>query len=93
MFFGAFPIVYQQHRGWNEGQGGLAFIGVAIGMIVGALYAIPDNIRYRKLVSKAEGRPVPPEQRLVPSMVGAPWIPTGVSIFSLLTSHFLVVVR
>jgi hypothetical protein len=28
MLFGAFPIVYQQGRGWSPGIGGLAFLGV-----------------------------------------------------------------
>ena len=32
MLFGAFPIVYQQNRGWSPGIGGLSFIGVAVGM-------------------------------------------------------------
>lgn len=31
MMFGAFPIVFQEGRGWNEGVGGLAFLGVAVG--------------------------------------------------------------
>lgn len=31
MLFGAFPIVYQEYRGWSEGIGGLAFLGVAVG--------------------------------------------------------------
>ena len=34
MMFSAFPIVYQQYRGWSEGIGGLAFLGVAVGMIL-----------------------------------------------------------
>ncbi|KAK6407812.1 MFS siderochrome iron transporter 1 [Elasticomyces elasticus] len=33
MLFGAFPIVYQDERGWSPGVGGLAFLGVAVGMI------------------------------------------------------------
>ncbi len=79
MFFGAFPIVYQEYRRWGEGLGGLAFIGVAIGILLGVAYAVPENSRYNKLVSKAKGQILSPEQRLVPAMVGAPWIPIGVS--------------
>lgn len=30
MLFGAFPIVYQQARGWSQGIGGLSFLGVRI---------------------------------------------------------------
>ncbi|KAJ6120857.1 hypothetical protein N7523_005137 [Penicillium sp. IBT 18751x] len=32
MMFAAFPIVYQQGRGWNQGVGGLAFLGIMVGM-------------------------------------------------------------
>ena len=32
MLFAAFPIVYQQVRGWSQGIGGLSFLGVAVGM-------------------------------------------------------------
>ncbi|KAK0976331.1 MFS siderochrome iron transporter 1 [Friedmanniomyces endolithicus] len=31
MLFSAFPIVYQQNRGWSAGIGGLAFLGVVSG--------------------------------------------------------------
>lgn len=31
MLFAAFPIVFQQGRGWNAGVGGLAFLGVLVG--------------------------------------------------------------
>jgi hypothetical protein len=82
MFFGAFPIVYQKERGWSEGLGGLAFVGVALGMLSGVVYAIPENFRYGRLVSKAEGKLAPPEQRLVSAMVAAPCFPIGVSTFA-----------
>lgn len=36
--FGAFPIVYQEERGWSQGVGALPFIGVVIGMMSGVLY-------------------------------------------------------
>lgn len=35
MFFTAFPIVFQEGRGWSTGVGGLAFLGLAGGMILG----------------------------------------------------------
>ena len=40
MLFGAFPIVYQQNRGWSPGIGGLSFIGVAVGMAFAVCYSI-----------------------------------------------------
>lgn len=29
MLFGAFPIVFEQYRGWSQGIGGLSFLGVS----------------------------------------------------------------
>lgn len=40
MCFGAFPIVYQQYRGWSPGIGGLAFLGLAVGMVVAVAYSV-----------------------------------------------------
>jgi hypothetical protein len=30
LLFAAFPIVFQLHRGWSEGIGGLAFLGKSL---------------------------------------------------------------
>jgi hypothetical protein len=79
LFFSAFPIVYQEERAWSEGAGGLEFVGVAIGMLSGVVYAVPQNFRYARSVPKAEGKLVAPEQRLAPTMVAAPFIPVGVN--------------
>lgn len=79
MFFGAFPIVYQQHRGWSEGIGGLSFLGIAVGIGFGIAYMFPDNARYRKLVARGK---LEPEMRLPPAMVGAVAIPAGMFWFA-----------
>ena len=39
LLFGAYPIVFQKVRGWSEGVGGLPFLGVAGGMILGIGFA------------------------------------------------------
>jgi ABC-type uncharacterized transport system permease subunit len=65
MLFGAFPIVFQQERGWSPGIGGLAFLGVLAGFALAVLYAIViENTRYSKKLSR-EGW-LAPEQRLLP---------------------------
>lgn len=76
LFFGAFPIVYQEKRGWNEGQGGLAFLGIAVGMILAVGYSIIENKRYGKLSLEGKARP---EDRLVCAVVGGVAIP--ISLF------------
>lgn len=40
MLFAAFPIVFQQGHGWNAGVGGLAFLGVLVGMLCSVFYYI-----------------------------------------------------
>jgi len=77
MFMGAFPIVYQEMRGWSDGVGGLAFLGLAVGMIIGLLYTIFDNRRYQKL-----GEHATPESRLPPAMIGALVLPASMFAFA-----------
>lgn len=44
------PIVYNEDRRWNDGIGGFVFMGIAVGIILGLIYAIYDNNgRYMKL--------------------------------------------
>ena len=80
MFMAAMPIVYNGDRGWNEGIGGLAFLGIAVGIILGLVYAIYDNTtRYMKLsVSKTATA----ESRLPPAIVGAIALPVGMFAFA-----------
>ena len=85
MCFGAFPIVYQQGRGWSPGIGGLAFIAVAVGFMLALMYIIPDNKRYERAEdeAKARGEPnAPPEARLPPALVGSILLPVGLFWFA-----------
>lgn len=80
MFMGAMPIVYNRDRGWSEGIGGLAFMGIAVGIIVGLGYAIYDNnTRYRTLFAAKKATP---ESRLPPAIVGAVALPVGMFAFA-----------
>lgn len=81
MCFGAFPIVYQQGRGWSPGIGGLAFLGVAVGMLMAVGYSIYDNKRYAALSDKFDGF-APPEARLPLCMVGSVAVPIGLFWFA-----------
>ncbi|KAH8891154.1 MFS general substrate transporter [Thozetella sp. PMI_491] len=78
MFMGAFPIVYSELRGWGAGVGGLAFIGLAVGMILGLAYILfVDQVHYRKL-----GAHPPPEARLPPGIIGGLALPIGMFAFA-----------
>ena len=82
MLFGAYPIVFQQHRSWSEGRGGLAFIGVALGMIVAWLIMFSGNKSYVHRAAKAPGGRLPPEERLKTGMLGAVAVPIGLFWFA-----------
>lgn len=81
MLFSAFPIVYQQNRGWSQGIGGLSFLGVAVGMLIGVGYSIWDNGRYARAEEKHNGE-APPEARLPPGLIGAVALPIGMFWFA-----------
>lgn len=81
MLFAAFPIVYQQNRGWNSGVGGLAFLGIMVGMLFAIAYTIPVNKRFVHIMMKHNGF-APPEARLPPSLVGSVALPIGLFWFA-----------
>ncbi|KAI6087175.1 MFS general substrate transporter [Hypoxylon rubiginosum] len=81
MMFAAFPIVFQQQRGWSPGVGGLAFLGVAVGMMMAVSYSIYDNARYAKVLEANNGR-APPEARLPPALIGSVLLPIGLFWFA-----------
>lgn len=79
--FSAFPIVYQEDRGWSPGIGGLAFLGVAVGMVFAVSYSIWDNKRYAKISDENDGF-APPEARLPITMLGGIMVPIGLFWFA-----------
>ncbi|EKG12692.1 Major facilitator superfamily [Macrophomina phaseolina MS6] len=77
MLFGAFPIVYQQERGWSQGIAGLPFLAVAIGMVLAVVYSVLiEQPRYLRAVKAYHGF-APPEARLPATAVGALALPVG----------------
>ncbi|KAH9883905.1 major facilitator superfamily transporter [Xylariomycetidae sp. FL2044] len=81
LMFAAFPIVFQAQRGWSPGIGGLAFLGIAVGMMFSVGYSIYDNNRYAKVAEKAGGH-APAEARLPPAIIGAVLLPVGLFWFA-----------
>ena len=93
MLFAAFPIVFQENRGWSQGIGGLSFVGIAVGMIMAVLYNVWDNERFKKVETSAINngdRGAPPEARLPPAIVGSVCLPVGLFGFAWVRWSFCV---
>lgn len=82
MFFSAYPIIYQHHRGWSEGIGGLAFLGVAVGMVVAWFCTFPDAFNYTRKLAKSPSGRLAPEERLYIAMFGSIALPVGIFWFA-----------
>ncbi len=65
--FAAYPIVFTTIRGWNMGQTGLAFIGIAVGVLLAV--AVTIRIVKKKAAQIQDGMPEP-EERLPPAVIG-----------------------
>ncbi|KAI0100973.1 MFS general substrate transporter [Nemania sp. FL0031] len=92
LLFAAFPIVYQEGRGWGTGIGGLAFLGILVGMLFATAYTFPENNRYVRVQQKYGGF-APPETRLVPCLGGSVLLPVGLFWFAWTNSpdmHWLI---
>ncbi|OWZ56060.1 multiple drug resistance protein [Cryptococcus neoformans c45] len=79
LFFAAYPIIFQEGRGWNTGVGGLAFLGVLVGTIVSVVVSVfVVNPQYVKVANKKGGR-ADPEDRLPPALWGGILIVIGLA--------------
>ncbi|KAM0263366.1 hypothetical protein ACHAQJ_001222 [Trichoderma viride] len=80
-FFESFPLVYPVIYGFNEGETGLAFMSVIVGLAI----SIPGYCIYYyfwvepRVLKHGWGEP---EDRLKPAILGAYMIPIGVFIFA-----------
>lgn len=77
LFFGAYPIVYQSHRGWSEGIGGLAFLGIGVGMIAAIVFIIVLPAK-----PPPNGAIPEPEERLKAAFIGSVALPIGIFWFA-----------
>lgn len=81
--FGAFPIVFEQHRGWSQGIGGLSFLGVAVGMIFALIYFWWDNNhRYVRTAKSSPDGFAPAEARLPPTLIASICLPVSLFWFA-----------
>lgn len=54
LFFGAFPLVFQNNHGFSIAQNGLAFLGIFIGMLTGVFTDPLWRKVYGRLVRQRE---------------------------------------
>ena len=81
LFFEAYPISFQEIRGWNLGVGALPFLSITVGVVLGgAIIAWATKTRYARKLEK-HGRVVP-EERLPPMILGAILLPIGLFWFA-----------
>jgi len=92
LYFGAYPYVFGGIYHWDQGSSGLAFLGLAIGVLVTFPTSIYGSILHTKLKGKNASEGIFPEGRLPLAMVASILAPIGVFWFawtSFATIHWL----
>ncbi|PBK67153.1 MFS general substrate transporter [Armillaria solidipes] len=79
-FFFSFPVVFGEDYGYNNGITGLMFCSVFIGLGIALCITPLLEKSYLKQAEKKGGR-ADPEDRLLGSMIGAPFVPIALFIF------------
>ncbi|KAJ1309199.1 hypothetical protein OPQ81_004868 [Rhizoctonia solani] len=90
--FAAFPVVFQRGRHFSPGEGGLAFLGVGLGIVIATCCTPISNKIYFRAMEKSNGV-APPEARLVMACVGAVLLPLSMTWFAWTTYpsvHYIV---
>lgn len=86
MMFSAYPVVYQVNRGWSPGIGGLAFLGILVGIVAAIGFIILDDLHRYKMAERAAKERgetgAPPEARLPPGIVGSIAMPVALFWFA-----------
>ncbi|EKG14026.1 Major facilitator superfamily [Macrophomina phaseolina MS6] len=77
----AFPIVFQEVRGWNQVVGALPFLALLVGILFGACANVLNQKYYFKKLQENGGKAVP-EARLPPMMFGSVFFAGGLFIFA-----------
>lgn len=81
MFLSVIPITYSDKKHWNEGLAGLPYIGLSLGVTAAYGMNFFQIAKYNK-ISRETGGKAPPEARLYGVMLGAPFLPIGLFIYS-----------
>ncbi|KAL9092347.1 MAG: hypothetical protein Q9165_004521 [Trypethelium subeluteriae] len=82
----AFPIEFQEERGWNLVVGALPFLALLLGILLGAAGNLLNQRFYVSRFRANNGRPVP-EARLPPMMIGSIFFAAGLFILGWTSSR------
>jgi hypothetical protein len=85
---GAFPVVYQEGRGWDGVVGALPFISVFIGVLLATAANIANQGYFSRSLAENDEHPVP-EARLPPMMAGSVVFAAGLFIFAWTSSPYI----
>lgn len=86
------PLTFQLTRGWKDTVSNLPILSVLVGLLLGGVANVWGGLRYRKLLVKHNGVPIP-EERFPPMMIFGWLMPAGMFIFawtSRSTIHWIV---
>lgn len=87
LFFGAFPVVFEDNHGFTLSQTGLSFLGIFVGMIAGCCTDPFFQKNYKRLIrnreiATGEVGGSEPEYRLPPAIAGSVLVPIGLFLFA-----------
>ncbi|GAA5921703.1 hypothetical protein JCM1841_007096 [Sporobolomyces salmonicolor] len=88
LFLSVIPLVFQGNHGWSEGNGGLPYISLIIGCIIGFFTSRWADSIYDRKRDENGGVPVP-EYRLIGAMCFAWMLPAGLFVFSFVQYGFI----
>jgi hypothetical protein len=78
---GAFPVVFQEGRGWDPVVGALPFLSILIGVLFATGANIANQGYFSRSLAENNERPLP-EARLPPMMAGSVIFAAGLFIFA-----------
>ena len=78
----AYPIAFQEQRGWNNGVGALPFLSISMGVIIGVGIIIYTTKTHFTRKFKENNGVVVPEDRLIPMIIGGFLFPVGMFVFA-----------
>jgi hypothetical protein len=82
IFFEGYPYSFEAAYGFDLQQIGLTFIGVGVGVLLGAaLFIVIDKTIYQRERERSDNHPEP-EHRLYSAMIGSILVPVGIFWFS-----------